>query len=123
MAMKNAKRSSKNIVISSLVPIILLLIMGSVIGKNWPKENMENQTITPNETTNNAEANEISQQNQLISNNMENKVENEITNNVDISAKQERITKNLLKNQKQQTIKLSLMKLLLSLAIREHKAL
>lgn len=86
MAMKNAKRSSKNIVISSLVPIILLLIMGSVIGKNWPKENMENQTITPNKTTNNAEANEISQQNQLISNNMENKVENEITNNVDISS-------------------------------------
>ena len=85
----NIRRKRRNIVISSLVPIILLFIMGSVIGKKWANENVENQETSSNEIINNAEQNEISQQNKLIEDNIENKVENkvenEIINDVDIS--------------------------------------
>lgn len=75
----------RNVVISSLVPIILLFIMGSVIGKKWANENVENQETSSNEIINNAEQNEISQQNQLIANDIENEVENERINDIDIS--------------------------------------
>ena len=77
----------RNVVISSLVPIILLFIMGSVIGKKWANENenVENQETSSNEIINNAEQNEILQQNQLIANDIENEVENERINDIDIS--------------------------------------
>ena len=85
----NIRRKRRNVVISSLIPIILLFIMGSVIGKKWANENVENQEASSNEIINNAEQNEISQQNKLIEDNIENKVENkvenEIINDVDIS--------------------------------------
>ena len=81
----NIRRKRKNIVISSLIPIILLFIMGSVIGKKWANENVENQETSSNEIINSAEQNEISQQNQLIANDIENEVENERINDIDIS--------------------------------------
>lgn len=81
----NIRRKRRNVVISSLIPIILLFIMGSVIGKKWANENVENQEASSNEIINSAEQNEISQQNQLIANDIENEVENERINDIDIS--------------------------------------
>lgn len=66
----------RNIAISSIVPIILLFLMGSIIGKNLNKENEKNQIVEANRIIENTEQNRVLQQNQVILNNEINNIEN-----------------------------------------------
>ena len=58
----NIRRKRRNVVISSLVPIILLFIMGSVIGKKWANENVENQETSSNESSDSKSLNKTAEQ-------------------------------------------------------------
>lgn len=76
------KKNHKNILISSIIPILFLLIAGSIIKVNWPKQKMDYTNESRNEVINVINQNEI--ENIEVDENETNNENNNINNNTNI---------------------------------------